>query len=123
MGRWLAALRSDERKSEIATDANLQNPQNLPGKGFEGFEGSRSSPFGEIAASPVMGFEGFEGSSSEQIPNFDHLSDRSGWDEGDWQAAFDERAAILEFDEGLHRAEAARLARQQIDHQRRTKWH
>jgi hypothetical protein len=119
MGRWLAALRNDEKKSEIATDANRQNPQNLPDKGFESFEGSRSIPFAEIAGSPVMGFEGFEGAPSEQIPNFDHLSDRAGWDEEDWQAAFDERAGILEFDEGLPRSEAARIARQQIDEQRR----
>lgn len=37
-----------------------------------------------------------------------------GWDENDWRAAFDERAGILEFDEGLPRAEAERLARDQV---------
>jgi hypothetical protein len=119
MGRWLAALRNDEKKSEIATDTNLQNPQNLPDKGFDGFEGSRSSPFAEIAASPVMGFEGFEGAPSEQIPNFDHPGDRSGWDEEDWQVAFEERTAILEYDEGLPRATAEALAAEQVKDQRR----
>jgi hypothetical protein len=41
------------------------------------------------------------------------------WDEEDWRFAFEERAAILEFDEGLPRSEAARIARQQIEDQRR----
>lgn len=37
-----------------------------------------------------------------------------GWDKVDWQAAFDERAGILEFDEGLPRAIAERFAREQV---------
>ena len=45
------------------------------------------------------------------------------WDELDWLVAFEERAGILEFDEGLSRSDASRLARQQIDEQRRAKWH
>jgi hypothetical protein len=45
----------------------------------------------------------------------------SGWDAADWQFAIEERAAILEYDEGLPRAEAEALAAQQIaaQHQRR----
>lgn len=42
------------------------------------------------------------------------LENNEGWDEEDWQAAYDERAAILEYDEGLPRAEAERLAAEQI---------
>jgi hypothetical protein len=67
------------------------------------------------------GFDGFEGSPPEAFPIFQ--PDGNGWDEEDWQVAFDERAAILEYDEGLSRPAAARLARQQIDQQRRGKWH
>jgi hypothetical protein len=37
------------------------------------------------------------------------------WTRADWQALFDERAAILEYDQGLRRAEAERLAQQQIE--------
>jgi hypothetical protein len=94
MARWLAALRNDEKKSEIATDENPQNPQNSPG-GFEGFEGRRPEPFS----------------------NF-HCKGWAVWDEEDWQTAFDERAAILEYDGGLTRSEASRLARQQVNEQR-----
>jgi hypothetical protein len=120
MGKWLAALRTSEKKSENATDASPQNPQNPSERGFEGFEGSQSKAFAKNDGVDRRGFEGFEGSPSERLQNF---FDRSGFDDEDWQFAFEERAAILEFDEGLPRCDAARLARQQIDEQRRRKWH
>lgn len=41
-------------------------------------------------------------------PDFAH------WDEADWRAAFEERAAILEYDGGHTRAEAERLAREEV---------
>jgi hypothetical protein len=44
---------------------------------------------------------------------------RSSWDADDWQAAFDERAAILEFDEGLSREDAERMAEAEIAARRR----
>jgi hypothetical protein len=120
MGKWLAALRMSEKKSENATDTNRQNPQNLPEAGFGGFGGSQSKAFAKITHEPEAGFGGFVGSPPERLQNF---FDLSGWDEEDWQVAFEERAAILEFDEGLSRPDAARLGREQIDHQRRAKWH
>jgi hypothetical protein len=43
----------------------------------------------------------------------------SGWDAADWQFAIEERAAILEYDEGLLRADAETLAAAQIAAQRR----
>jgi hypothetical protein len=36
------------------------------------------------------------------------------WSEEDWQAAFDERAGILDFDEGLPRTVAEKLASEQV---------
>ena len=102
MGKWLAALRTSEKKSENATDANPQNHQNQSERGGRGFDG-------------------FEGSPPEAFPIFQ--PDGNGWDEEDWQVAFEERAAILEYDEGLSRPDASRLARQQINQQRRGKWH
>src|SRR5437667_124517 len=71
MGRWLAGLRSSEKKSENAPTMHPQNPQNPPCRSFEGFEGSLTGPSADFLAH---------------------------WDDHDWQAAFDERAAILEFD-------------------------
>ena len=57
--------------------------------------------------------EGFEGPPSGPIPNL------QGWDEVDWQFAVEERAAILEFEEGLPRPEAEALAAEQVVDQRR----
>ncbi|MCJ2033163.1 hypothetical protein [Methylobacterium sp. J-068] len=58
---------------------------------------------------------------SHRVPLVPHVPPRNDvpWDEEDWQAAFDERAGILEYDEGLSRLEAEALAREQIDKQRR----
>ncbi|MCK0196895.1 hypothetical protein MWN34_08210 [Ancylobacter sp. 6x-1] len=41
-----------------------------------------------------------------------------GGNENEWRYAYDERAGILEYDEGLPRAEAERLAAEQIAHSR-----
>lgn len=43
----------------------------------------------------------------------------SPWCEEDWQAAFDERAAILEYDGGLPRREAEKRARIEIDEKKK----
>ena len=99
MGRWLAALRDGVKTTNNAPEANPQNPQNSPGRSFVGFEGSYPEAFS----------------------NFHHPG-WSGWDGEDWATAFDERAAILEFDEGLTRSEASRIARQEINERRRAKW-
>jgi hypothetical protein len=73
-----------------------QNHQNRNGRGYEGFEGGLTLPRTNFLAH---------------------------WDNEDWQAAFDERAAILEFDERLPRPEAEHRARIEIEQQRRRKWH
>ena len=43
----------------------------------------------------------------------------SPWSEEDWQTAFDERAAILEYDGGLPRDEAESRASSEIDEKKR----
>lgn len=45
------------------------------------------------------------------------------WSDEDWRAAFDERAGILEYDEGMPRAEAEQLARQQVAEMRTRQRH
>jgi hypothetical protein len=44
----------------------------------------------------------------------------AGWSEEDWQALFDERAAILEYDGGIPRAEAEASAAKEVAERRRT---
>ena len=45
------------------------------------------------------------------VPSIDPCA---GWDEEDWRAAFEEHAAILEYDGGHSRADAERLAREEV---------
>ena len=51
------------------------------------------------------------------VPRVPHEND-NGWDENDWQMAFEERAAILEYDGGHSRQESERLAREEIKNMR-----
>jgi hypothetical protein len=52
--------------------------------------------------------------------DFDHFGTGvPNWDEDDWQATFDERAAIVEFDGGLSREGAERAAAAEIAAMRR----
>jgi hypothetical protein len=44
-----------------------------------------------------------------------HSPSRSSWTDADWHFAFEERAAILEFDAALPRHEAERLARLDVE--------
>lgn len=56
------------------------------------------------------------------VPHVPHvpLQNDVAWDEEDWQAAFDERAAILEYDAGMTRGAAEAMARREIDAQRQS---
>jgi len=53
----------------------------------------------------------------KHVPRVPHVprENDNGWDESDWQMAFEERAAILEYDGGHSRQEAERLARDEIN--------
>jgi len=65
---------------------------------------------------PLLHARAPEGLTAKRVTTC-HAS-QDGWDAEDWQFAFEERAAILEYDEGLSRAEAEALAAQQIAEQR-----
>jgi len=54
---------------------------------------------------------------SKLVPHVPHVprQNDNGWDENDWRMAFEERAAILEYDGGHSRQEAERLARDEIN--------
>lgn len=115
MGRWLDALRKD-KNLQNAPKANPQNHQNPCTGSSEGFEGYRSMRFQKNNLEPGSAFDGFEGAPSGPFRIF---TDFYGWDEEDWQFAFEERAAILEFDDGLSRPQAEAVAKEQIAGQRR----
>lgn len=60
-------------------------------------------------------------SLSDPVPHVPHvpLENDDGWNEEDWHFAFEERAAILEYDGGFPREEAERRARIEIEARRR----
>ena len=91
MGKWLSALRAPHEKSQDASTANPQNLQNPYERGIEGFEGRPPGHLQKI---------------------------HEGSDATDWQFAFEERAAILEYDGGMTRADAEELAAEEIAIQR-----
>ncbi len=49
------------------------------------------------------------------------VTPHNDYDDEYWQEMYEERAAIMEYDGGLLRDEAERLAKQQVDEMRRTK--
>ena len=55
--------------------------------------------------------------SVPHVPRVPSQTD-SGWDQEDWQAVFDERAAILEYDAGMTRGDAEAVARREIAERR-----
>ena len=119
MGKWLSQLQKNQDTSASGTDKTDKTPSQevssvlsvRPRGVFRNFSGN--------ANAPAEGSVSFVSSPSGHIQNFYSLPYRAGWDEEDWQAAFDERAAILEFDGGLSRADAERLAGQEIAEQRK----
>ena len=94
MGKWLDQLREYRKSAETGTDKTDRT--------------DRTDSSG-----------GFVGSQSEPFVNFHPFYDGAEWDEEDWQVAVDERAAILEFDQGLPRTEAEALAWGQIETERK----
>jgi len=74
-------------------------------------ENEKSQPRTEAG---IRGFVSSVSAPPKRIENSDAASVCDAWTDEDWQVAYDERAAILEYDEGLPRADAERLARMQV---------
>jgi hypothetical protein len=103
MNRYLAKLGSLDEKRVYPS--NPQNPQNPPNRGFEGFEGPLHSSFLPTTAPTEL--PGSENSHEPLGGAFAAIEEEARHDR------FEERAAILEFDEGLPRSEAEAIARQE----------
>jgi hypothetical protein len=117
VGKWLNQLRENAKSSRDPTDKTDKTAPSMvlsvsSGRS-DGFSKSVSASNRE--ASSVS----FVSSPSEPFHDFRAFNDRCAWDAEDWQAAFDERAAILEFDEGMRREEAETVARDQIAAERK----
>jgi hypothetical protein len=100
MGRWLSALRAREfsESAQRGTDKTAKTSPN-------GVLSVLAVPVLSISEKSAGGFVGFVSAPCEHFEN-----SRPSLTNEDWQAYFDERAGIREFDGGLPRAEAERLA-------------
>ncbi|WP_396604491.1 hypothetical protein ACFLEY_02200 [Bradyrhizobium sp. YCK136] len=115
MGKWLDQLRESAKTLGEPTD---KTDKTAPGRIFSvlsnGSDGVlKITPDGAVAS------VSFVGRPSDPFHNFPAFNNRYAWDDDDWQAAFDERAAILEFDQGMPREEAEPLAWRQIEAERK----
>jgi hypothetical protein len=116
MGKWLKLLRESEKAPADRTDktdktapAKVSSVLSVRANGVSRiFTPDKATGSGSFVSSPAKPFQDFRG--------FDN---RSNWDDEDWQVALDERAAILEFDQGMPREEAETLARDQIEAERK----
>jgi hypothetical protein len=100
VGKWLAAL----KQSENTKSGHLQNLQNPPSEGFEGFEGLSSGDNANFPAPKATAWHGVlkmpvSKVCKDSFPNPDDLHD-----------LYEERAAIMEYDAGMSRAEAEAAA-------------
>ena len=117
MGKWLNQLRENRKKPRDITDKTDKT-------GSETVLSVLSVRPGGVSTiltpdDDLVGSVSFVGSPSGLFLNFRPFYDGSGWDEEDWEAAFEERAAILEFDQGIRREEAESLAWRQIKTERK----
>ncbi len=116
MGKWLNELREIAKASRDPTD---KTDKTVPAK-VSSVLSVRSDGASKIfTPDGAVGSVSFVSSPSKPSEDFHVCTNQSGWDEEDWQAAFEERAAILEFDQGMLREEAESLAWREIDFQRK----
>jgi hypothetical protein len=116
MGKWLNQLRESAKSRGDHTDKTDKNGSERVSSVLSARSGGVSKIFtpDESAASVS-----FVGSPYEPFQDSRAFNDWHGWDEEDWQSAFDERAAILEFDQGMSREEAELLAGRQLEAERK----
>ena len=125
MGRWLQLAR-DKKKSETlksGTDKTDRTPSGEVSSVLSVPSVTISENFLVQPAEPKGDFVSFVSSSKEGNQNFLPEQPAPPWDADDWDYAFAERAAILEYDGGHVRAEAERLARIEITAMKRRTIH
>lgn len=117
MGKWLNQLRENAKVPREPTDKTDKIAPSMVLSVSSGRSDGVSKTF--FAPNGAASSVSFVSSPSEPFHDFRAFNNRSGWDEEDWQAAFDERAAILEFAEDVPRQEAESSASRQIEADRK----
>jgi hypothetical protein len=103
MGKWLNQLRKSAKTSGDPTD---KTDKTAPAKVLSVLSARSDGVSKLFTPDGEVGSVSFVGSPSDPFQDFRAFNNRYGWDEEDLQAAFEERAAILEFDQGMSREEA-----------------
>src|SRR5450631_3723794 len=116
MGKWLNQLRESAKTPGDRTD---KTDKTDPAEVLSVLSAPSDGVSKIFTTDGAVGSVSFVGSPSDPFQDFRAFNNRYGWDEEDWQAAFDERAAILEFDQGISREEAEPLAWRQIEAERK----
>jgi hypothetical protein len=117
MGKWLNQLRENGKKPRDIPDKTDKTSSETVRSVLSARPGGVSTI--STPADDLMGSVSFVGSPSERFLNFRPFYEGSGRDEEYWEAAFDERAAILEFDQGSPCEDAEALAWRQIKPERK----
>jgi hypothetical protein len=125
MGRWLQLARNKKNAETLLSEANKTNTTSAEGVSLVLLAPQKREceKFYSPPDSGEGGCVGFVGSVSEENQNFFSEPTPLEWSEDDWRYAFEERAAIYEFDGGYDRAEAERLARIEITAMKRRTIH
>ncbi len=117
MGKWLNQLREREKGPPDRTDKTDKTGPSM----VLSVSSGQSDGLSKIVSAHkgTASSVSFVSSPPDPLQVFRPLDNWSAWDDEDWQAAFDERAAILEFDQDLPRQEAESLACRQIEAERK----
>jgi len=116
MGKWLNQLREIAKNPGDRTD---KTDKTAPTKVLSVLSARSDGVSKILTPDGAVPSVSFVGSPSDPFLDFRAFNNH-GWDEEDWQTAFEERAAILEFDQGLPREDAEALAWRQIETERKT---
>jgi hypothetical protein len=116
MGKWLDLLRESTKTPVDRTDKTDKTDPAEVSSVLSVRPDGISKLF---APNKATGSVSFVSSPYEPFQDFRAFDNRSNWDDEDWRVAFDERAAILEFDQGVPRDEAETVARHQIAAERK----
>lgn len=120
MGKWLRQLRKIPEPLGDGTDKTDKTSSQEVSSVLSVSKRAVFDNFPLDSDSASEGSVSFVSSPTGHILNFFvGFGDRSGWDDEAWQAAYEERAAVLEFDEGVPRDDAERQARQEIENQQK----
>ncbi len=116
MGKWLNQLRENVKTPRDRTD---KTDKTAPAEVLSVLS-ARSDGVSKIfTPDGAEGSVSFVGSPSDPFQDCRAFNNRYGRDDEDWQGAVDERAAILQFDQGMPREEAEPLAWRQIEAERK----